>query len=433
MRIVSLGEQAWKESVVRIDVNGSPKGTGFFVGPGLALTCHHVVKDRAKDAISIYWQGTSFPIVSVAVPSHPEVDLALLTLAEPILEQPRVILDAVLDDREPLQTFGYPENRPSGDPVTFEYEGMTGDALPLSLIKFKAGQVEPGLSGSPLVKERSQKVCGVIKSTRDRDDDLGGRAVPVQVIWQIFPQLKPHHFPPNPFAPIGGRIDQSHQFWGRQKELRDIFEMLNSGSSVAIIGERQVGKSSLLKAICRQADSQLLEPRRPVYLNLQDVLDEEDFYGALCDELGIEAAKGRALKKAVRKLAPKVLLLLDEMEKMTWDGFTEQIRSQLRGLADGWDAPLRLVVAASESLDQLFPDSKGGVSPLKGICLEETLKRWSDTQVRELIAHRLMDNPISFSDEEVAEMIETSEGHPQRVMLACFRLYNGLRDRLTAL
>ena len=430
---MTLNDQVWKESVVRIDINGDPKGTGFFVGPGLALTCHHVVKDKAKDTISIHWQGKPISIVAVTVPSHPNVDLALLTLAEPIPDQPRVILDTVLDDREPLQTFGYPENRPSGDPVTFEYEGMTGDALPLSLIKFKAGQVVPGFSGSPLVKERSQKVCGVIKSTRDEGNDLGGRAVPVQVIWQIFPQLKPHHFPPNPFAPIGGRIDQAHQFFGRQKELRDIFEMLNSGSSVAIIGERQVGKSSLLKAIARQADHHLLDPRRPVYLNLQDVIDEEDFYGALCDELGIEPTKGRALKKAVRKLDPKVLLLLDEMEKMTWEGFTEQIRSQLRGLADGWDAPLRLVVAASESWHQLFPDSKGGVSPLKGICLEETLKRWSDTQVRELIAYRLIDNPISFSDNEVAAIIESSEGLPQRVMLDCFRLYNDLRDRLTAL
>ncbi|MEM9216725.1 MAG: serine protease [Cyanobacteria bacterium P01_F01_bin.150] len=430
---MSLTDQAWKDSVVRIDINGIPKGTGFFVGPALALTCHHVVRDRAQESISVYWQGKSIAIVAVAVPSHPNVDLALLSLAEPIMDQPRVILDAVLNDREPLQTFGYPENRPSGDPVTFEYEGMTGDALPLALIKFKAGQVVPGFSGSPLVKERSQKVCGVIKSTRDEDNDLGGRAVPVQVIWQIFPQLKTQHFPPNPFAPIGGRIDQAHQFFGRQKELRDIFEMLNSGSSVAVIGERQVGKSSLLKAIGRQADSQLLEPRRPVYLNLQDVIDEEDFYEALCDELGIELAKGRMLKKAVRKLEPKVLLLLDEMEKMTWDRFSEQIRSQLRGLADGWDAPLRLVVAASESLDQLFPDSKGGVSPLKGICLEENLKRWNDTQVRELIAARLVDNPISFSDEEISTIIESSEGHPQRVMLACFRLYNSLRDRLSAL
>ncbi|MEO0407133.1 MAG: ATP-binding protein, partial [Cyanobacteria bacterium P01_A01_bin.135] len=184
--------------------------------------------------------------------------------------------------------------------------------------------------------------------------------------------------PPNPFVPTSGLIDQAHQFFGREKELRNVFDILNSGSSVAVIGERQVGKSSLLKAIAREASSRLHQPRRPVYLNLQDVYDEADFYEALCEELRVEVSRGRQLARAVRRMEPKVLLLLDELEKMAWDGFTGQIRSQLRGLAEGGDAPLRLVISASVPLGELFSDSHGNVSPLRNICLEEPLGPWDE-------------------------------------------------------
>ncbi|MEG4106226.1 ATP-binding protein, partial [Microcoleus sp. S13_C5] len=99
----------------------------------------------------------------------------------------------------------------------------------------------------------------------------------------------------NPFFPLTGRIDKPQFFFGRKREIRAVFDTLNSGSSVAIIGERAIGKSSLLQAIYREAPNQLREPRKPIYLNLEDVYDENDFYGALCRLTGIEKAKGTEL------------------------------------------------------------------------------------------------------------------------------------------
>ncbi len=246
------------------------------------------------------------------------------------------------------------------------------------------------------------------------------------------PSRVPVTIPPNPFVPINGRVDQAHQFFGRETELRSVFEILNGGSSVAIIGARQVGKSSLLKAIAREAPNRLHQPRRPVYLNLQDVYDEADFYEALCEELKVEVSKGRRLSQAVRKLSPKVLLLLDELEKMTWDGFTGQVRSQLRGLAEGGDAPLRLVVSASVPLGELFPDSHGNVSPLRNICLEESLRVWDEGMVRSFVAERLGGTPVRLTEDEILRIVADADGNPQRVMLACFRLYSGWCDRLSA-
>ena len=37
---------------------------------------------------------------------------------------------------------------------------------------------------------------------------------------------------------------------------------------------------------------------------------------------------------------------------MTWVGFTRGVRDRLRGLAEGSNAPLKLILAASEPLDK---------------------------------------------------------------------------------
>jgi len=235
----------------------------------------------------------------------------------------------------------------------------------------------------------------------------------------------------NPFIHRLGSINDSQFFFGREREMRWVFEILNAGSSVAIIGERAIGKSSLLQAIYRETPNQLRYARKPIYLNLQNVRDEDEFYDALCHKAGIETVKGFKLQRAVE--SRRLLLLLDEVENLTWDGFTNQIRNQLRGLADGTDAPLRLVVAGCTSLDTLFPDSqdKNMTSPFKGICIEENLKRWDDQISREFIASRLqadwltpVDKPVNFTEAEIAELIAESGGHPQKLMKLCYQTYD---------
>ena len=236
----------------------------------------------------------------------------------------------------------------------------------------------------------------------------------------------------NPFFPLSGRIDKPQFFFGRKREIRAVFDTLNSGSSVAIIGERAIGKSSLLQAIYREAPNQLREPRKPIYLNLEDVYDEDDFYGALCRLTGIEKAKGTELSRALDSPQFRFLLLLDEVENMIWEGFTNQVRNQLRGLANGSDAPLRLVVAASTPLDVLFPDSQDKKSPFQGICIEENLKQWDEKICREFIASRLQASwltpvaqPVHFTEEEIAGLIAESGGYPQKLMQLCYQTYAG--------
>ncbi|MEW6493470.1 MAG: ATP-binding protein [Cyanobacteriota bacterium] len=228
----------------------------------------------------------------------------------------------------------------------------------------------------------------------------------------------------NPFVPLAGIVDNPQQFFNREEEIERIFDVFNSGGSVALIGEEAIGKSSLLKAICRQAESRLHSPRKPVYLDLNGICDEEDFYSALCHEVGIPESKGYRLTRELR--SHRLLLALDNVGKITCEGFSRQVRDQLRGLAEGSDAPLRLLLSTTQPLDSLFEDSQDGnkTSPLAGICQEEYLEAWNETTTRAFIADRLALTAVQFTEEEISQLVQESCGYPQRLMQLCYQTYS---------
>lgn len=411
-----------REYTVRIQASGK-SGTGFFVAPGLILTCAHVVTEgderRSIAPIKVYCQNIEYTASISQLPTSNNIDLALLKLDEPIPEHLCVSLDESISNGDFLYSFGYTDDYSKGDPRDFIYTDLTGDDPPL--MTFTNEQVQPGFSGAPLLNKRTGKICGLIKRSRDIYTDLGGRGVSVSVIFEHFPELKSNAIPDNPFNYLTGRIDDPQLVFGRKKEVNRIFEILNCGSSVAIIGEAEIGKSSLLRLIEHQAISKLNYPRQPIYLNLGNVYDGEDFDFALCDRIGIPVCKGYKLSRELT--AYKILLILDNVEKMAWSGFTDQIRSQIRALAEGIDAPLRLVIAASKPLNSLFSDSSM-VSPFENICLEESILCWDEINISNFINYRLQDNHISFSQEEITMIISNSKGHPKRVMQLCNQIYS---------
>ncbi|MBD0263420.1 MAG: CHAT domain-containing protein [Tolypothrix sp. T3-bin4] len=230
---------------------------------------------------------------------------------------------------------------------------------------------------------------------------------------------------PNPFVPQNGRVEHPQQFFGRQREIQRVFEVLNSGSSVALIAKDGLGKSSLLWEICRVAENRLQQSRQAVFFDLNDVGDEKDFYIALCDKLGIAECKGYKLTRNLRQRDKKVLLALDNVGKITCKGFSRNVRDQLRGLAEGGDAPLRLILAANEPLEDLFNDSHndGKTSPLAGICQEENIQPWEDAIMRDFIAARLVNTSVRFAEEEIIQLVQESRGHPRKLMQLCYRTY----------
>ncbi len=228
----------------------------------------------------------------------------------------------------------------------------------------------------------------------------------------------------NPFGNVG-RIEDPDRFFDRAELLRQIFEELDKDNNLSLVGESQIGKSSLLGMICALGAERMQRPPEVfAYMSMEWVDDEDDFYETLCEELQIESCRGGKLRRALK--GKRYLLCLDEIEKMTWDGFTERVRSHLRGLADGKSAPLRLVIASRSPLNQLFPDSPGLTSPLAGICQTIDVKPFAPEVVRQFLLHSLNGTGINFTEKQIYDLIAETNGHPAKLQREAAQLFREL-------
>jgi hypothetical protein len=72
---------------------------------------------------------------------------------------------------------------------------------------------------------------------------------------------------PNPYSRRSA-ISVRHEFFGREKEMTEIFQLLEQQQSIALIGERRAGKSSILNAIdFLRRESKLSEDVRLIFVN----------------------------------------------------------------------------------------------------------------------------------------------------------------------
>jgi hypothetical protein len=186
--------QLLQECTARISVSGQHAGTGFFVGPGVLLTCAHVVANDQSvlqgDVVVEWRQGDdfkSFP-ATAAVAQIPQLDLALVTITGIAPNHPTVWLSNLVSQGEMLTSYGYPTGYEEGDEASFVVEGASvREGYPL--LKFKDGQADWGASGSPLLNNRLRSVCGVLTLSRNVTTAEGGRATPIELAFKVWPEL----------------------------------------------------------------------------------------------------------------------------------------------------------------------------------------------------------------------------------------------------
>lgn len=229
------------------------------------------------------------------------------------------------------------------------------------------------------------------------------------------PALLSSH-PNNPFG-RRGQIQDAADYLIRQPLTGALFNELQKGVSLSIIGPSQTGKSSLLWHITQQGPAVMGLPEEDfIYLSLELIHSEADFFDFICYQLGIETARGFRLARQLKNR--KIVLCLDEIEKMTWDGFSLNVRTELRGLADGAGAPFVLVIASRSPLDHLFPDSPEMTSPLAGLCMQIRMPLFTLAEAQALVDSYLKDSDVVLPVEMVEEAWETTEGHPRNLQLA---------------
>ncbi|MEO0405466.1 MAG: serine protease, partial [Bacteroidota bacterium] len=189
-------EQLTEKITVKIIIPGKNHGhgTGFFITPGYIVTCAHVLRSSIEQTVLFSMPGSENVLSAKVIHSfEPRIDLAILQVNPKFMRfctETRfcAYVGNDINSRDPCFSFGYtdPKNgNPGGDPTTLECEGWAGEQH--TIIKLKGGQIRPGMSGAPLLNQRTGRICGVINKTRHRQIDLGCEALSLKVIFEEFP------------------------------------------------------------------------------------------------------------------------------------------------------------------------------------------------------------------------------------------------------
>src|SRR4028118_1437173 len=268
-----------QQCTLRVSVPGG-HGTGFFVAPQLILTCAHVVKSANHEKIDVFWPYKNQQYIASLenIPLEKHLDVAILKFNFPDLDHPCINFDwsspELSDD---LFSYGYPQDYSEGDSATFKYEGESiKNNSPL--YKLKGGQAKPGTSGSPLLNQRTGKVCGILNLSRGDFSDLGGRAVPVSIIFAQFPELaelnqrfhqnNSQKTEINPFD--YGTPVSPERFYGRKQAILEVKSRIGAISSqcINIVGMRRNGKTSLLRLIRERTEKFCQPQQKPLIVAL---------------------------------------------------------------------------------------------------------------------------------------------------------------------
>jgi HEAT repeat protein/MFS family permease len=205
-----------KECCVRVVAES--RGTGFFVAPGIVVTCAHVVGVRAErgSAVRLERDDEVDPGASVEEiwPDEDE-DLALLRTSLGTRRIAVLGTGVRLDDKLLLRGFPDYGSGAQPDELTVTYDGRTHSpgARDNFFLKFKANNIIGGLSGGPLLNLRTAEVIGVVTETRGKNTTAGGWAVPVTLLLKRAPWL----------AEANARAHRKDNEWRRTRdeELRE--------------------------------------------------------------------------------------------------------------------------------------------------------------------------------------------------------------------
>ncbi|MFE0307538.1 trypsin-like peptidase domain-containing protein [Amycolatopsis sp. NPDC058986] len=177
------------------------QGTGFFVAPGVLLTCAHVVTDERADVAPVvrstgtaHVLATEFRVIPGTYRANgPDgLDVVLLQAQDAVVGS-HVLLHPAAEPDDRLWAYGYPQGRyRAGDSATLTLAGPSQRIEGAELLKTVQGPIGPGYSGGPVLNWRTGAVCGVVRY-RDTEHSDTARLVPVRSIFAAYDGLEPLH------------------------------------------------------------------------------------------------------------------------------------------------------------------------------------------------------------------------------------------------
>ncbi|MFQ5737419.1 MAG: protein kinase [Acidobacteriota bacterium] len=225
-------------------------------------------------------------------------------------------------------------------------------------------------------------------------------------------------------------------FFGRRRELQRIFSRIGAErpQSVSIVGERRIGKSSLLYHLsCPEIRQRYLGEKtslRMVFLDFQQLRDMgiAGFFQHLFEkitlvdpEVKIAVPPGyRAFQRILedfQKEEKGLVLLLDEFDAVTSNPvFTTEFYSFLRSAANHY--PAAYVTTSQTELQRLCHSSEVSDSPFFNIFTNLHLRCFEREEALEMIARRSSEQGvplIRFAD----EILELAGQFPLFLQIAC--------------
>ena len=249
---------------------------------------------------------------------------------------------------------------------------------------------------------------------------------------------------PNPFF-FGPKITNTRYFVGRKQEIKKIFGFLNTEHTgqiqhVSVVGERRIGKSSLLYHLLQVNGQYLTASERYhfIYLDLQNPRCHTQI-GLLChilDELEIFYPGTPTLEEFYEKIETEheengtwAVLLMDEFEKLTTrpQEFTDDFYDSLRALGNH---NLLGVVTASQQTLRALADQEKLTSPFFNIFHQITLGEFRDDEVQTFLElGRTGDQP--FTADDCRQIIKIAGNHPARLQIVADLVYEAKAEERT--
>lgn len=261
----------------------------------------------------------------------------------------------------------------------------------------------------------------------------------------------------NPFI-AGGPVLPA-QFCGRRREVLQILDAIHhpSRGSVSVVGERRIGKTSLLHYVAAPAtrqdrdfgtlhtvflykDCSHFSPFSPerfwrgILKDLQTALAGQPQNAALSALLQRETPGLEDMEALLRELEGGgilLVLLLDEFEYVLAAESAVQSRDflgGLRALINQRERVLSLVTATRQPLADLCRNFRFAGSPFYNNFANLTLRPFSRREAESLLSQALSSSAVQFSADEQALIFELGGTHPLLLQAAAGCVYYAKAD-----
>jgi len=261
--------------------------------------------------------------------------------------------------------------------------------------------------------------------------------------------------PENPFV-FGNPIDVSDPivgrlFCGRDSYIEQIVGRLKTMQSTSVVGERRIGKTSLLCYLSDPSEmaKRGLTPDQHVFLyfsfegtqnitptrfweNMLEVLSEQIEDEEITAEIEtiqqqkeINAFDVQRLFRRIKRKKIRIVFLFDEFDYVTQTvNLDVDFFSSLRNLVSRpTQFSLVLVTSSWRKLSEISHSGVAG-SPFFNIFATVSLKPFNESDACQLIHVALSENSVSFDEKEVEFLIEMTGCYPFFFQMGCSYLYD---------